>query len=91
MVGFITSVCGRPHFFEDIADGNIHHKIINQLISVLQVEEHDCWLQQDSTMRHKSNKIMTFLWEFFSDYLISKDLWPPLWTVIPKFLSLRLS
>jgi hypothetical protein len=73
MVCFISLVCGGPHFLEETV-GDI---IIAQFISLLRVDEYDYWLQQDGIMCHMSNKTMTFLWKFFSNHLVSKDLWPP--------------
>jgi hypothetical protein len=52
----------------------VHQDINTQFIAVLEVDEHECWLQQDGATCHTSNETMQFLREFFGDHLISKGL-----------------
>ncbi|PNF28643.1 hypothetical protein B7P43_G08721, partial [Cryptotermes secundus] len=65
-----------PIFFDTTVNSPVYQDIITQLIVLLAVDEHECWLQQDSATCHKSNETMQFLHEFFSDHIISKALWP---------------
>jgi hypothetical protein len=66
-----------PIFLEETVDGNIYQDIIiTQFISLLEMDEHNCWIQQDDATCQMSNVTMTFLREFFSHHLVSKALWP---------------
>ncbi|PNF20934.1 V-type proton ATPase subunit F [Cryptotermes secundus] len=43
-------------------------------IAFLEIDEHECWLQQDGATCHTFNETMQFLHEFFGDHVISKGL-----------------
>ena len=45
--------------------------------ALLQVDERNCWFQQDSATAHIAASTMVILHEFFGENLISKGLWPP--------------
>jgi hypothetical protein len=45
-------------------------------ISLLEVDEQDCWFQQDGATAHTANSIMQMLSEFFGGR-ISQNLWHP--------------
>jgi hypothetical protein len=47
------------------------------LISLLEVDEKDCWFQQDGATAHTTNSTMQMLSEFFGGRIISRNLWPP--------------
>ena len=64
-------------FSETTVNSPVYQDIITQFIALLEVDECECWLQQDSATCHTSNETMQFLHEFFGDRLISKGLWPP--------------
>jgi hypothetical protein len=46
-------------------------------ISILEVDEQDCWFQQDGATSHTANSTMQMLSEFFGGRIISRNLWPP--------------
>ena len=45
--------------------------------ALLQVDERNCWFQQDSATAHTAASTMVILYEFFIENLISKGVWPP--------------
>jgi hypothetical protein len=45
--------------------------MIMNLISRLEVDEQDCWFQQDGAMAHAAYSIMQMLSEFLGDRIIS--------------------
>jgi hypothetical protein len=47
-------------------------------ISLLEVEEQDCWFQQDGAMAHTENSTMQIFSEFSGGRIISRNLWPSL-------------
>jgi hypothetical protein len=64
-----------PIFFEETIYGNLYWDIVTtQFISLLKVDECDCWFQQDSATCHSATLTLQ---EFFGNCLISKDLWSP--------------
>ena len=46
-------------------------------IALLQVDERNCWFQQDSATAHTAASTMEILHEFFGENVISKGVWPP--------------
>ncbi|KAL4084269.1 hypothetical protein QTP88_028094 [Uroleucon formosanum] len=66
-----------PIFFETTVNSVVYQDIITQFISLLEINEGDCWLQQDNATCHTSNRTMNFLRKFFGERIISKGLWPP--------------
>jgi hypothetical protein len=46
-------------------------------ISLLEIDEQDCWFQQDKATAHTANSTMQMLSEFFGGRIISQNLWPP--------------
>jgi hypothetical protein len=56
------------------------------VISLLEVNEQDCWFQQDRVTAHAANSAMRMLSEFFGGRIISRNLWPP-GSVATGFLS----
>jgi hypothetical protein len=43
---------------------------------MLQVNERNCWFQQDSANAHTAASTMEILHEFFGENVISKEVWP---------------
>jgi hypothetical protein len=54
-----------------------YQELIMNLISLLEVNEQDCWFQQDGAMVQTANSTMQMLSEFFGGYIISRNLLPP--------------
>jgi len=66
-----------PLCFETSLNAEAYQELIQQFIALLQVDERNCWFQQDSATAHTAASIMVILHEFFSEKLISKGVWPP--------------
>lgn len=66
-----------PIFFTCTVDSNVYCDIINQFISLLEVDERDIIFQQDGARPHTSVQTTAFLKSFFGNRLVSKGLWPP--------------
>jgi len=49
---------------------------VQQFVALLELDEHDCWFQQDGATSHTVNETMNVLWDIFGDCLISKNMWP---------------
>jgi hypothetical protein len=64
-------------FFETIINAEAYQKLIQQFIALLQVDERNCWFQQDNTTAHTAASTMEILHEFFGGNVISKGVWPP--------------
>jgi hypothetical protein len=45
-------------------------------IALLQVDERNCWFQQDSANAHTAASTMEILDKFFGENVISKEFWP---------------
>jgi hypothetical protein len=58
-------------------------------ISLLEVDEQDCWFQQDGATAHTADSIMQMLSEFFGGRIIFRSLWPPSipGSIVTGFLS----
>jgi hypothetical protein len=76
--------CAIPHkrivgpiFFSQTVTVEKYKEIIVQFISLLNEEEHFCWLQQDGATWHIANSTMEMIKQFFDVRIISKNLWPP--------------
>jgi len=67
----------RPLFFETSINAEAYKELIQQFIALLQVDECNCWFQQDSATAHTAASTMVILHEFFGENVISKGLWPP--------------
>jgi len=61
-------------FIETSINAEAYQGLIQQFIAFLQVDERNCWFQQDSSTAASS---MVILYEFFGENVISKGLWPP--------------
>jgi hypothetical protein len=46
-------------------------------ISLLEVDEQDCWFQQDGATAHTANSTTQMSSEFFGGRIISRNLQPP--------------
>ena len=64
-------------FFETSVNAEAYQELIQQFIALLQVDERNCWFQQDSAAAHTAAPAMVILHEFFCENIISKGLWPP--------------
>ena len=63
-----------PLYFETSINAEAHQELIQQFITLLQVDERNYWFQQDSAPAHTTATTMVILHEFFSENLISKGL-----------------
>ena len=66
-----------PLFFETSRNAEAYQELIEQFITLLQVDERNCWFQQDRATAHTAAPTVVILHEFFGRNLISKGLWPP--------------
>jgi hypothetical protein len=66
-----------PLFFETSINAEAYQELIQQFITLLKVDERDCWFQQDSATSHIAACTMVILHECFGENVISKGLWPP--------------
>jgi len=64
-------------FFETSINAEAYQELIQQFIALLQVDEPNCWFQQDSATARTAASTMVILHECFGENLISKGLWPP--------------
>lgn len=76
-------------FFETTEYSVLYQDIVTQCISLLEIDEEDCWLQQNNATCHTSNETMIFLREFFGERIISKGLCPP--PTVLSFYHLHIS
>ena len=54
-----------PSFFETTINAEAYQELIQQFIALLQVDERNCWFQQDSATAHTAASTMKILHEFF--------------------------
>jgi len=66
-----------PLFFENTIKAEAYQELIQQFIALLQVDERNCWFQQDSATAHTAASTMEILHEFFCENVIYKGVWPP--------------
>jgi len=66
-----------PLFFETTINAEAYQELIQHFIALLQVDERNCWFQQDSATAHTAASTMEILHKFFSENIISKGVWPP--------------
>jgi hypothetical protein len=66
-----------PLFFDSYVNAEAHKELIHQFIALLQVDEGNCWFQQDNATAHTAASTMVILHEYFGENLIPKGLWPP--------------
>ena len=52
-------------FFETSKNAEAYQELIQQFIAWLQVDERNCWFQQDSATAHTAASTMVILREFF--------------------------
>jgi len=64
-------------FFETSINAEAYQELIQQFIALLQMDERNCWFQQDSATAHTAASTMEILHEFFGENLISKGVWSP--------------
>ena len=64
-------------FFENTINAEAYKELIQQFIALLQVDERNCWFQQDSATAHTAASTIEILHEFFGENIISKGVWPP--------------
>jgi hypothetical protein len=48
-----------------------------QFVTLLELDEHDCWFQQGGATCHTADETINMLRGLFGDRLISKNIWPP--------------
>jgi hypothetical protein len=66
-----------PVFFNETVTADRYQELIMNFISPLEVDEQDCWFQQDGATSHTANSTMQMLSEFFGGCIISRNFWPP--------------
>jgi hypothetical protein len=66
-----------PMFFDTSVNAEAYQAFIQQFTALLQVDERDCWFQQDSATAHTAASTVVILHEFVGENLISKGIWPP--------------
>jgi hypothetical protein len=80
-VGVWCAVCRRriigPIFFSETITAERYQELIMNITSLLEVDEQDCWSQQDVATAHTANSTMQMSSEFFGGRIISRNLWPP--------------
>jgi hypothetical protein len=64
-------------FFETSINAEAYKELIQKFIVLLQVDERNCWFQQDSATAHTAASTMVILHKFFGENVISRGLWPP--------------
>jgi hypothetical protein len=64
-------------FFQTSINAEAYQERIQQFISLLQLDERNCWFQQDSATTHTSASAMEILREVFGENLIFRGVWPP--------------
>jgi len=47
---------------------------VQQFVALLELDEHDCWFQQDGATSHTANETMNVLRDIFGDCLITKNM-----------------
>ena len=50
-----------PLYFETSMNAEVHQGLIQQFIALLQVDERNCWLQQESATAHTAASTMVIL------------------------------
>jgi hypothetical protein len=63
-----------PIFFRETKTAERYQEIIMNFISLLEVDEQDCWFQEDGATVHTENSTMQMLSEFFGGRIISQNL-----------------
>lgn len=69
-----------PIFFTSTVTAEVYQDIIMQFVALLEVEDRNCWFQQDGASAHSCEETLSFLTEFFQDQIISikrTPEWPP--------------
>ena len=61
-----------PLFIETSTNAEAYQELIQQFIALLQVDERNCWFQQESATAHTAASTMVILHGFFGENLISK-------------------
>jgi hypothetical protein len=64
-------------FFETSINVEAYQELIQQFITLLQVDEHNCWFRQDCATAHTAASTMEILHEYSGENIISKGVWPP--------------
>jgi hypothetical protein len=80
-IGVLCAISRRqiigPLFFETSINAEAYQELTQQFIALLQVDECNCWFQQDSATAHTAASTMEILHKFFSENVIFKGVWPP--------------
>jgi hypothetical protein len=66
-----------PIFFSETITAERYQELIMNSISLSEVDEQDCWFQQDGATAKTANSAMQMSSECFADRIISRNLWPP--------------
>jgi hypothetical protein len=61
--------------FETSINAEAYQELI-QFIALLQVDERNCWFQQDNATAHTAASTIDILHKFFGEKVISKGVWP---------------
>lgn len=68
---------GSNTFFTETATANRYQDVIQQFISLLDIDERDCWLKQNGVTAHTANNTTLVLHEFFDGRILSLGMWTP--------------
>jgi hypothetical protein len=63
-----------PLFFKTTINAEAYHELTQQFIVLLQVDEGNCWFQQDCATPHTAASTTEILHEFFGENVISKGV-----------------
>ncbi len=68
-IGFCCAISQRrvigPIFFTSTVSAEVYWDIIMQFVVLLELEDRDCWFQQDGTPAHSAAETLDFLGDFF--------------------------
>jgi hypothetical protein len=71
------SVFGVPHrlLFESTVDGAVYRDLVQQFVAWLEVDERDCWFQQDGATCSTVDETINMLRDFLGYRLIFNNIW----------------
>lgn len=76
MVRHFSTAYRGPVFFTETINAERYREIVTQFIASLELDERDCWFQQDGATVHTARESIIFIQDFFGERLITRPLWP---------------
>jgi hypothetical protein len=76
--------------FETSINAEAYQELIQQFIALLQVDERNCWFQQDRATAHTAASTMEIVHKFFGENVISKGVWPRSPDLLERLLFVEL-